>query len=57
MSVLDLRGERMLVDEEKARELLKDVLDKDESDYETVIFSTRSYRKSAVPVICGIDNI
>lgn len=55
MSLLDLRGERMLVDKETAEALLKDVLSKDESDYESVIFSTRSYRKTAIPVICGIS--
>lgn len=45
----------MLVDKETAEALLKDVLSKDESDYESVIFSTRSYRKTAIPVICGIS--
>lgn len=54
MSVLDLRGERGRIHKKEAEELFKNVLNNNNTNYEKLILSTRSYHSDASEILCSI---
>eukprot|EP01029_Cantina_marsupialis_P029777 TRINITY_DN782185_c0_g1_i1.p1 TRINITY_DN782185_c0_g1~~TRINITY_DN782185_c0_g1_i1.p1 ORF type:complete len:426 (-),score=183.79 TRINITY_DN782185_c0_g1_i1:143-1399(-) len=51
MKTFDVRGERGLIDAEKAKELVKPILEEGNVDYEKIILSSRTYSPEAAEVI------